>query len=114
MVGFVTVLGIAARNGIMLFSHYRHLQLEEGVSFGRELVLRGSEERLIPIAMTATVTALALLPLIVGGSRPGQEIEHPMAIVIVGGLVSSTVLNLFLVPALFLRYGSPAMPNEEA
>jgi Cu/Ag efflux pump CusA len=106
LVGFVTVLGIAARNGIMLVSHYRHLEREEGVPFGRELVLRGAEERLSPIAMTALVTALALLPLVVWGNAPGHEIEHPMAIVILGGLTSSTVLNLFLMPALYLRYGS--------
>lgn len=106
LVGFVTVLGIAARNGIMLVSHYRHLEREEGVPFGRELVLRGAEERLAPILMTALVTALALLPLIIWGDQPGHEIEHPMAIVIVGGLVSSTLLNLFLMPALYLAYGS--------
>jgi len=104
LVGFVTVLGIAARNGIMLVSHYRHLETEEGVPFGPELVLRGAEERLAPILMTALVTALALLPLVVWGDRPGHEIEHPMAIVIVGGLASSTLLNLFLMPALYLRY----------
>lgn len=111
LVGFVTVLGIAARNGIMLVSHYRHLEREEGVAFGRTLVLRGAEERLAPIAMTALVTALALLPLVVWGDRPGHEIEHPMAIVIVGGLVSSTLLNLFLMPALYLRYRHRAAVN---
>ncbi len=105
LVGFVTVLGIAARNGIMLVSHYRHLQEVEGVPFGRELVLRGAEERLAPILMTALVTALALVPIVIGGSRSGQEVEHPMAVVIVGGLFTSTVLNLFLLPAIFLRYG---------
>jgi CzcA family heavy metal efflux pump len=102
LVGFVTVLGIAARNGIMLVSHYRHLEEVEGVPFGPELVLRGSEERLAPILMTAAVTALALVPVVVSGVRPGQEIEHPMAVVIVGGLASSTALNLFLMPALYL------------
>jgi CzcA family heavy metal efflux pump len=105
LVGFVTVLGIAARNGIMLVSHYRHLEREEGVPFGRQLVLRGAEERLAPILMTALVTGLALLPLVIWGDRPGHEIEHPMAIVILGGLVSSTLLNLFLMPALYLGYG---------
>lgn len=105
IVGFVTVLGIAARNGIMLVSHYRHLEDEEGMPFGRELVVRGAAERLSPILMTALVTALALLPLIVWGNEPGHEIEHPLAVVIVGGLVSSTILNLFLMPALYLRYG---------
>lgn len=104
LVGFVTVLGIAARNGIMLVSHYRHLEREEDVPFGRELVIRGAHERLLPITMTALVTAIALLPLVVSGTRPGHEIEHPMAVVIVGGLVSSTLLNLFLLPPLYLRY----------
>ncbi|MDH4132029.1 MAG: efflux RND transporter permease subunit [Gemmatimonadota bacterium] len=105
LVGFVTVLGIAGRNGIMLVSHLRHLEEQEGVPFGRDLVLRGADERLVPIVMTASVTALALVPIILGGARPGHEIEHPMAVVIVGGLVTSTILNLFLMPALYLRYG---------
>ena len=116
LVGFVTVLGIAARNGIMLVSHYRHLQEEEGVPFGPELVIRGAEERLSPILMTALATGLALVPIVVSGSRSGQEVEHPMAVVILGGLFTSTVLNLFLLPALFLRYGShrraPGLPRS--
>jgi Cu/Ag efflux pump CusA len=87
----------------MLVSHYRHLQDEEGVPFGRELILRGAEERLAPILMTASVTALALLPIVLGGNRPGYEIEHPMAVVIVGGLFTSTVLNLVLTPFLYER-----------
>jgi len=105
LVGFVTVLGIAARNGIMLVSHYRHLETEEGQPFGKDLVLRGSEERLAPILMTAQATGLALLPIVVGGNKPGHEIEHPLAVVILGGLVTSTILNLFLMPALYLRFG---------
>jgi Cu/Ag efflux pump CusA len=109
LVGFVTVLGIAGRNGIMLVSHYRHLELEEGVAFGPELARRGAEERLAPILMTALATGLALLPIVLGGSRPGHEIEHPLAVVIVGGLVSSTALNLLLMPALYLRFGRPAV-----
>ena len=104
-VGFVTVLGIAARNGIMLISHYRHLETEEGEPFGLSLVLRGAEERLAPILMTASCAALALLPLVVRGNIPGHEIEYPMAIVILGGLVTSTLLNLFLMPALYLAFG---------
>ena len=108
LVGFVTVIGIAARNGIMLVSHYRHLELHEGESFGRALVLRGSRERLVPILMTASVTALALLPLALGGNRPGHEIEYPMAVIILGGLVSSTLLNLFAMPSIYLRYGRPS------
>jgi CzcA family heavy metal efflux pump len=105
LVGFVTVLGIAARNGIMLVSHYRHLEDVEGMSFGPELVQRGAEERLAPILMTALATGLALVPIVVGGSRSGQEVEHPMAVVILGGLLTSTVLNLFLLPSLYLRFG---------
>lgn len=107
IIGFITVLGIAARNGIMLVSHYRHLEKQEGLAFGPPLIIRGSEERLAPILMTATVTALALVPIVIGGVKPGQEIEHPMAVVILGGLVSSTLLNLFLMPALYQRFGAP-------
>jgi CzcA family heavy metal efflux pump len=105
LVGFVTVLGIAARNGIMLMSHYQHLEDEEGMTFGPELVLRGSVERLAPILMTVLTTSLALIPLVIAGERPGHEIEHPMAVVILGGLVTSTVLNLVFVPALYLAFG---------
>jgi CzcA family heavy metal efflux pump len=111
LVGFVTVLGIAARNGIMLVSHYRHLEDVERVPFGPELVERGAEERLAPILMTALATGLALVPIVVGGSRSGQEVEHPMAVVILGGLVTSTVLNLFLLPALYHRYGRRTTGN---
>ena len=105
LVGFVTVLGVAARNGIMLISHYRHLQQDEGMPFGAELVLRGSEERLAPILMTALTTGLALLPLALAGNLPGHEIEYPMALVILGGLVTSTAVNLFLLPPLYMRFG---------
>ena len=113
LVGFVTVLGIAARNGIMLVSHYRHLELEEGEPFGLALVLRGSEERLAPILMTALATGLALVPLAWAGNKPGHEIEHPMAMVILGGLVTSTLLNLGLLPALYLAFGHTNRPAEE-
>jgi len=109
LVGFVSVLGIAARNGIMLISHYRHLEVEEGMPWGRELILRGAEERLAPILMTALVTALALLPVVFSGSAAGHEIEHPMAVVILGGLATSTLLNLLLLPALYAQYGRPAV-----
>jgi Cu/Ag efflux pump CusA len=105
LVGFVTVLGIAARNGIMLISHYRHLEDVEGVPFGSELILRGAEERLAPILMTALVTALALLPVVLAGNEAGHEIEHPMAVVILGGLTTSALLNLLLLPSLYERYG---------
>ena len=108
LVGLVTVIGISARNGIMLISHYRHLELHEGMTFGRDLILRGSEERLAPILMTALATGLALVPIVVGGTRAGYEIEHPLAVVILGGLLTSTLLNLFIVPALYLKYGRSA------
>ncbi len=105
LVGFLTILGIAVRNSIMLISHYQHLQKNEGERFGPKLILRGSRERLAPILMTALTTALALVPLIISGNIPGHEIEYPMAIVILGGLVTSTLLNLFIVPSLYLRFG---------
>ena len=106
LIGFVTVLGVAARNSIMLMSHYRHLQAEEGLPFGLPLVIQGAKERLAPILMTALAMALALMPIIVGGNRPGQEIEHPMALIILGGLVFSTALNLLVMPVLFWVWGA--------
>jgi len=102
-VGFVTVLGVAVRNGIMLMSHYRHLRLEEGQEFGIDLILRGARERLTPILMTALTSILALLPLIYFGDLPGYEIEYPLALVAVGGLISSMLLNLFFVPVLYYK-----------
>jgi Cu/Ag efflux pump CusA len=105
LVGFFTVLGIAARNGIMMVNHFQHLELHEGEVFGLKLVLRGASERLRPILMTAGAAALAILPLVVYGSLPGYEIEYPMAVVILGGLVTSTLLNLLILPALYLRFG---------
>ena len=105
LVGFLAVFGIAARNGILMISHFQHLEREEGVEFGPGLVLRGASERLAPILMTASATGLALVPLAVAGSIPGHEIEHPMAIVILGGLITATLLNLFVLPSLYLRFG---------
>lgn len=105
LVGFLTVFGIVARNGIMLISHCQHLEREEGVAFGPDLVIRAAKERLVPIMMTVLTTGLALIPLLVTGSIPGQEIEHPMAVVIVGGLIMATLLNLFVVPSLYLKFG---------
>jgi CzcA family heavy metal efflux pump len=105
IVGFVTVIGIAARNGIMMVSHYRHLEDVEGEVFGPALVQRGAEERLVPILMTALATGLALLPLIISGAKPGHEVEYPLAVAILGGLSTSTILNLCLLPALYLRFG---------
>jgi CzcA family heavy metal efflux pump len=105
LVGFLTILGVAARNGIMLISHYQHLEEFEGVPFGPELILRGAKERIAPIMMTALTAGLALVPLVIAGNIPGHEIEHPMAIVILGGLLTSTLVNLLIVPALYLRFG---------
>ncbi len=112
LIGFVTVLGIAVRNGIMLISHYRHLEEEEGETFGVPLILRGSEERLSPILMTALTASFALVPLAVAGNVPGNEIEHPMALVILGGLVTSTALNLLFLPALYAAYGKTRAARE--
>ena len=115
LVGLFTILGIVARNGIMQISHFQHLEREEGEPFGVGLVLRGSSERLIPILMTALTTGLALVPLVIAGNIPGQEIEHPMAQVILGGLVTSTLLNLFVVPSLYLRFaGRPRGQNSDS
>lgn len=114
VVGFVTVIGIAARNGIMLVSHYRHLETEEGMTFGAELVLRGTSERLVPILMTALATGLALLPLALRGDRPGYEIEHPMSVVILGGLFTSTLMNLLLLPSLYLRWGRVPSAGDDS
>jgi CzcA family heavy metal efflux pump len=114
LVGIITVLGIAARNGILLIQHYRHIEQVEGEPFGIDLVLRGASERLSPILMTTLCTALALLPLVMRGSIPGHEIEHPMAVVILGGLVTSTLLTLFVVPILYLRLGAHANNPDDA
>jgi Cu/Ag efflux pump CusA len=105
LIGFITLFGIATRNGIMLVSHVQHLRTEEGVSTLREAVERGSVERLIPILMTAMAAGLALVPLALAGGESGSEIQTPMAIVILCGLVTSTLLNMFVVPTLYLKYG---------
>jgi CzcA family heavy metal efflux pump len=105
LVGFVTLFGITMRNSIMMISHFEHLVREEGLTWGPEAALRGARERLIPILMTALVTALGLLPLALGSGEAGREIEGPMAIVILGGLITSTVLNLLMLPTLALRFG---------
>ena len=120
LVGIVTVLGIAARNGILLIQHYRYIEVVEGEPFGLGLIIRGASERLSPILMTALSTGLALLPLVIAGSIPGHEIEHPMAVVILGGLITSTLMTLFVVPLLYLRFGARTvqatgtLPTREA
>lgn len=108
LVGFVTLFGITMRNGIMMVSHWQHLHEIDKIPFGAELVFRGARERLAPVLMTALVTGLGLLPIAVGSGQAGREIEGPMALVILGGLVTSTALNLFVLPVLFRQFGFPA------
>jgi Cu/Ag efflux pump CusA len=105
LVAFVTLFGITLRNSIMMISHFEHLVAVEGMAWGPEAALRGASERLAPILMTAMVTGLGLLPLALGSGAPGREIDGPMAIVILGGLFTSTALNLLVLPTLALRYG---------
>ena len=112
VIGFITVFGIATRNGIMLVSHIKHLQQHEGVTHFYEAVSRGAMERLVPILMTALAAGLALIPLALGGGKPGNEIQTPMAIVILFGLLTSMLMNMLIVPALYLRFGSPLVAKE--
>jgi Cu/Ag efflux pump CusA len=112
MVGFVTLFGITVRNSIMLISHYQHLVDVEKLPWNLETAIRGAQERLTSILVTALVTALAMLPIAIGSDNPGREIMGPMAAVIIGGLASSTVLNLLIMPTIMLRYGR-FEPNVE-
>ncbi len=105
MIGFITLTGIAARNGILKISHYINLAVHEGMPFGPDLVIRGSLERMTPVLMTALSAGVALVPLMIDAHAPGKEILHPVAVTIFGGLVSATLLDVILTPALFLRYG---------
>jgi len=110
LVGLVTVFGVSARNAILLLAHFEQLVEDEGESWSPQTIVRGAQERLIPILMTATVTALGLLPLALQMNRPGQEIEGPMAVTVLGGLLTSTALNLVLLPALAQRFSGPRLP----
>lgn len=105
MIGFITLAGITARNGILKISHYINLAIHEGETFGRALVIRGSLERLTPVLMTALAAGLALVPLLIGADQPGREILHPVAVTIFGGLISATIIDTVLTPLLFLRFG---------
>jgi len=111
LVGFVTLFGITLRNSIMLVSHYQHLVGVEGLPWGAETALKGAAERLPSILMTALVTALGLLPLALGSGEPGREIEGPMATIIVGGLLTSTVLNLLVLPTILVHFGKFDRPG---
>ncbi|MBK3403033.1 efflux RND transporter permease subunit [Methylorubrum populi] len=114
MIGFITLTGIAARNGILKISHYLNLAIGEGVPFGPDLVVRGSLERLTPVLMTALSAGVALVPLLYDAASPGKEILHPVAVTIFGGLVSATLLDTFLTPVLFLRFGRKPLERLRA
>jgi Cu/Ag efflux pump CusA len=113
LVGFVTLFGITTRNSIMMISHFEHLVAHEGETWGINAMVRGASERLTPVLMTAMVTALGLLPLALGSGQAGREIEGPMAIVILGGLITSTVLNLVVLPAMALRFAKFTGPQKD-
>lgn len=108
LIGFITLAGISVRNGILKISHYLNLMQSEGEVFDLSMIMRGSIERLSPVLMTALVTAFALAPLLFEAERPGTEILHPVAVVIFSGLISSTLLDTFLTPAIFWLYGKKA------
>jgi len=108
LIGFITLSGIASRNGIMMISHYLHLMKHEEEPFTKQMIVRGSLERLVPVLMTATVATLALLPLVFAKGQPGSEILHPVAVVIVGGLISSTLLDVLVTPTIFFNFGKKA------
>lgn len=108
LIGFISLCGISARNGVLMISHYLHLMLEEKMPFGREMVIKGSQERVAPVLMTALTTGLATLPLILSPDAPGKEILYPLALVVFGGLITSTLLDFFVTPTVFLRFSKRA------
>jgi Cu/Ag efflux pump CusA len=105
-VGFITLIGIVSRNGIMMISHYHHLMEHEGMPFGKEMIIRGSLERLAPVMMTAMTSFIGLIPLLFGFGEPGKEILYPLSVVVFGGVLASTLLDQLVTPALFYLFGS--------
>ncbi|MCH8151899.1 MAG: CusA/CzcA family heavy metal efflux RND transporter [Planctomycetes bacterium] len=108
LVGFISLCGIASRNGVLMISHYLHLMAEEGMAFGKEMVIRGSQERVAPVLMTALTTGLGLVPLALAAGQPGKELLYPVAVVVIGGLITSTVLDFFVRPTVFLKFSENA------
>jgi Cu(I)/Ag(I) efflux system membrane protein CusA/SilA len=105
LVGFISLCGISSRNGVLMISHYIHLMTEEKMPFGKDMVIRGSQERVAPVLMTALTAGLGLIPLVLASGQPGKEILYPVALVVLGGLFTCTILDFFVTPTVFLKFG---------